>query len=413
MVLDRIAADASHEELFARHEVAASVQSAIGTLPAKLRAAILLRYFEDLSYADMATALNCSIGTVASRLSRGHRLLAKKLATDAFGAVRVVARFRRSSYPAKADRQMKMLNRHVVKSLTRYCDGELSAAETQRVDAHLASCAQCRATLDDIQFSARLVRQLSAVTAPPSVWNGIDAALSEPQRQAFLVSSRCAGRSPASLMLAVAGSAYWWTRETAPQPWEVAHTMGGPRRMAAGEWVETKDGSKARIIVGTLGTVDVAPGTRVQLGEVRDSEYRLALARGTISAEINAPPRLFIVDTPASAVVDLGCAYTVTVGDDGAGELRMTSGWAALEYKGRESLVPAGAICRTFPGIGPGTPLLRGRVSLVQALRPSLRHRQFSRGGVRCRDSRSAPPRYPDPLAPAIAGRCVGPRPGL
>jgi len=132
--------------------------------------------------------------------------------------------------------------------------------------------------------------------------------------------------------------------------------MGGPRRMAAGEWIETNGGSKARITVGKLGTVDVAPGTRVQLGDVRNSEYRLALARGTITAEINAPPRLFIVDTPASAVVDLGCAYTVTVGDDGAGELRMTTGWAALEFKGRESLVPAGAICRTRPGAGPGTP---------------------------------------------------------
>lgn len=80
VVLDRIATDGSHEELFARREVAASVQRAISTLPTKLRAAILLRYFEDLSYADMAAALNCSIGTVASRLSRGHRLLAKKLA---------------------------------------------------------------------------------------------------------------------------------------------------------------------------------------------------------------------------------------------------------------------------------------------------------------------------------------------
>jgi hypothetical protein len=126
--------------------------------------------------------------------------------------------------------------------------------------------------------------------------------------------------------------------------------------MAAGEWVETDNSSKARIIVGPLGTVDVAPGTRVQLGQVRDSEYRLALAHGTISAEINAPPRLFIVDTPASAVVDLGCAYTVTVGADGTGELHMTTGWAALEFKGRESLVPAGAICRTARGSGPGTP---------------------------------------------------------
>ena len=70
---------ASHEDIFARHQVAASVQQAVASLPAPLRAAILLRYFEDLSYADIARALNCSIGTVASRLSRGHRLLARTL----------------------------------------------------------------------------------------------------------------------------------------------------------------------------------------------------------------------------------------------------------------------------------------------------------------------------------------------
>jgi RNA polymerase sigma-70 factor (ECF subfamily) len=80
VVLDHVPARGSHEESFARQQLATSVQQAIATLPAKLRAAILLRYFEDLSYSDMARALNCSIGTVASRLNRGHRLLAKKLA---------------------------------------------------------------------------------------------------------------------------------------------------------------------------------------------------------------------------------------------------------------------------------------------------------------------------------------------
>jgi len=40
---------------------------------------ILLRYFEDLSYAEMAEALQCSAGTVASRLNQGHKLLAQKL----------------------------------------------------------------------------------------------------------------------------------------------------------------------------------------------------------------------------------------------------------------------------------------------------------------------------------------------
>jgi RNA polymerase sigma-70 factor (ECF subfamily) len=76
---DGRAAASSHEDTFARGEVATSVQRAIAALPPKLRAAILLRYFDDLSYSDMAGALNCSIGTVASRLSRGHRLLAKML----------------------------------------------------------------------------------------------------------------------------------------------------------------------------------------------------------------------------------------------------------------------------------------------------------------------------------------------
>jgi RNA polymerase sigma-70 factor (ECF subfamily) len=73
-------AAAPHDETLARGELASSVQAAIAALPVKLRAAVLLRYFDDLSYADMAAVLNCSVGTVASRLSRGHRLLAKALA---------------------------------------------------------------------------------------------------------------------------------------------------------------------------------------------------------------------------------------------------------------------------------------------------------------------------------------------
>jgi RNA polymerase sigma-70 factor (ECF subfamily) len=75
----------SHEEQFARGEVARSVQDAIAELPPKLRLPILLRYFDELSYSEMAAALNCSIGTISSRLSRGHRLLARKLAPLADG----------------------------------------------------------------------------------------------------------------------------------------------------------------------------------------------------------------------------------------------------------------------------------------------------------------------------------------
>jgi putative zinc finger protein/FecR-like protein len=260
-----------------------------------------------------------------------------------------------------------MFGRHVVNALTRYCDGDLSPADRQRVDAHLVTCVRCRSALEEIQFSARLVQQLKVVTAPPLVWDRIEETLSASSRRHSRSYGWGLGPGPwglglrwafaGALSLVAVASAYWMTRETTPRPWAVTRASDNDtRRMAAGEWVETGSGSRARIIVGQLGTVDVAAETRVRLGKVSESEYRLSLARGTISAEIDAPPRLFIVDTPASTVVDLGCAYTVTVGDDGAGVLRMTKGWSALEWKGRQSLVPAGAMCRTTPVTGPGTP---------------------------------------------------------
>jgi hypothetical protein len=44
------------------------------------------------------------------------------------------------------------------------------------------------------------------------------------------------------------------------------------------------------------------------------------------------------------------------VDDAGYGLLQVTLGWVSLESNGRESLVPAGASCRTRPKTGPGTP---------------------------------------------------------
>ena len=84
-LLDTLPAKQAHasipaaEARFMRLEVADSVRDAIATLKPKLRIAILLKYFEELSYEEIAEVLNCSKGTVASRLNRGHRLLAQRL----------------------------------------------------------------------------------------------------------------------------------------------------------------------------------------------------------------------------------------------------------------------------------------------------------------------------------------------
>lgn len=74
-----LAVPGSQEEDYARTQMANSVREAVSALPAKFRIAVLLRYFDDLSYEQMAKALHCSMGTVASRLSRGHKLLAERL----------------------------------------------------------------------------------------------------------------------------------------------------------------------------------------------------------------------------------------------------------------------------------------------------------------------------------------------
>lgn len=62
-----------------RQERAAAVQLAIRALSPKLRMPILLKYIEGLSYEEIAQVLGCSMGTVASRLNRGHKTLATKL----------------------------------------------------------------------------------------------------------------------------------------------------------------------------------------------------------------------------------------------------------------------------------------------------------------------------------------------
>lgn len=67
------------EEQAARKQAGSSVHAAISKLTPTLRVPILLRYMEGLSYEEISEVLNLSPGTVASRLNRAHKLLAKKL----------------------------------------------------------------------------------------------------------------------------------------------------------------------------------------------------------------------------------------------------------------------------------------------------------------------------------------------
>jgi len=63
----------------ARNEANRLVRQAVLALPARYREVIVLCDFQEMSYAEAALALDCPIGTVNSRLHRGHALLLKKL----------------------------------------------------------------------------------------------------------------------------------------------------------------------------------------------------------------------------------------------------------------------------------------------------------------------------------------------
>jgi RNA polymerase sigma-70 factor (ECF subfamily) len=77
---DDLASPQSLEVETQQAESSATILRAVSALPPEFRLPVLMRYFEGLSYEEISGAMNCSMGTVASRLSRGHKLLAEALA---------------------------------------------------------------------------------------------------------------------------------------------------------------------------------------------------------------------------------------------------------------------------------------------------------------------------------------------
>ncbi|QKO21002.1 RNA polymerase sigma factor RpoE [Rhodoferax sp. BAB1] len=67
------------ETLLAAREIATAVQAALEALPEDLRQAVTLREIEGLSYEDIATMMNCPIGTVRSRIFRAREAISAKV----------------------------------------------------------------------------------------------------------------------------------------------------------------------------------------------------------------------------------------------------------------------------------------------------------------------------------------------
>lgn len=302
--------------------------------------------------------------------------------------------------------------------LNDFVDGVLSHDENRQLEAHLSGCDKCRDQLRRLQAVLHKAAHLPKTIEPPrDLWPEIEGRIREQSTSKFwqwnLLRYRAGGAAKslsdldkmnghyvpaprgraaqfmiaALLVCMVVGMWFYW--QTQKSSWEVMCLSGSLKvgsdpvdqtgRWAVGEWLETDDVSRAQINVGMIGRLNVEPNTRIRLLQARLTDHRLDLARGTIHATIWAPPRLFFVETVAAVAVDLGCEYTLHIEDNGSGLLHVTAGYVALESHGRESVVPAGALCAMRPGVGPGTPYAE---DASQPLREALTKLDFQNGGA-------------------------------
>jgi len=184
---------------------------------------------------------------------------------------------------------------------------------------------------------------------------------------------------------------------TSGPAWEVARLAGTLQidsqlipagqtfaKLRAGQTLETNATSRASIWESDLGEIKVDPNSRVRLLQTDDRRKRLQLDIGTIHAMIWAPPGQFVVDTPSAVAVDLGCAYTLQVSADGSGTIRTTLGWVGFHLNGRESFIPAGAMCPTRPKVGPGTPYFE---DVSESFRTALADFDFAANSPEARSS--------------------------
>jgi len=67
------------ENLLMSKQIAQTVNQSMDRLPEELRAAIMLREIEGMSYEDIAKIMDCPIGTVRSRIFRAREAIAEEL----------------------------------------------------------------------------------------------------------------------------------------------------------------------------------------------------------------------------------------------------------------------------------------------------------------------------------------------
>lgn len=185
---------------------------------------------------------------------------------------------------------------------------------------------------------------------PERQWDAIRARLADGAAPRRGVSwSVALAAAAAAILIGVAGGTY--RRFAAPDAW----TAVGRDVALDSAWTYVR-GDSLRVVVGRIGEVTLAPGSRARVQRGRWNEHRLELAQGALRAVIAAPPRLFFVQTPSALATDLGCAYELRVLPDGGTALHVTAGWVELARDSARSVVPAGLVATMTADGRPSVP---------------------------------------------------------
>ena len=132
------------------------------------------------------------------------------------------------------------MNGHPTEKLSEYIDGDLTAAERDRVERHLSSCSQCAGLVEDLRAVVRGAQSVHDAPPAADLWPGIASRL-EPRDSAPRVVAIESRRGPRRLSFSI--------------PQLAAASLAVALLSAGAVWMAIRDG-------GTAGPATVAVGAR-------------------------------------------------------------------------------------------------------------------------------------------------------
>ncbi len=194
--------------------------------------------------------------------------------------------------------------------LSEYIDGELDNNERAKLEAHLATCGQCYATLAELRQVVTRAKSLSDTPPATDLWPNIRAGLtqgSEPRRHAPAMASRRFSftvpqllAASIALVLLSGGSAWLALRQqptNTPEPIAVTRPAG----MRVASWTGSTD-----IAIGELEAALTQNEKRLDSTTVRIVRKNLAIINRAI-----AEARIALRNDPGNAYLNLHLADTM------------------------------------------------------------------------------------------------------